>query len=300
MTASRFASVTRLGPAALVGSSLLLACTPRQETPPPKQEPAIAWRPPADSEIPDDEVGRSIRRGLALLVATHDSLPSHVGNALRCVSCHLDNGRRPDAMPWLGVYARFPQYRSRSGSMNILEDRINDCFERSMNGKALPPQGKDMRDIIAYMAFLSNGVPVGASVPGQGLPQLSVTTGDSAAGALVYAADCSRCHGPNGQGTAVAPPVWGSRSFNIGAGMARVRTAAAFIRRTMPYDRPETLTDQQAFDVARYITLQARPNFPGKEHDWPNGDPPPDIAYPTEAVAKRSTRMPPGPSRYDP
>jgi thiosulfate dehydrogenase len=68
--------------------------------------------------------------------------------------------------------------------------------------------------------------------------------------------------------------------------MARVRTAAAFIRRNMPMDRPGILNDQQATDVAAYINSQPRPDFPGKEHDWPNGDPPPDVAYETLAARK--------------
>jgi thiosulfate dehydrogenase len=41
-----------------------------------------------------------------------------------------------------------------------------------MNGKALPPGGRDMRDIVAYLAFLSRGIPVGAEMEGQGLPKL--------------------------------------------------------------------------------------------------------------------------------
>ena len=240
---------------------------------------------PHDSTIPDDALGRSIRRGRALLLHTKDSLPDHVGNALTCTNCHPDAGTRADAMPWIGVYGRFPQYRSRAASVQIIEDRIDDCFLRSMNGRPLPRESAEMRDIIAYMAFLSRGTEVGADIPGQGLPKLDVASGDSAAGAAIYAAECARCHAENGDGGA-GPPVWGPRSYNIGAGMARVRTAAAFIRRNMPVDRPGVLTDQQATDVAAYINSQPRPDFPGKEHDWPNGDPPPDVAYETLAGRK--------------
>lgn len=243
--------------------------------------PPAPFHAPSDSEIPDDEVGRAIRRGLALMVATRESLPENVGNRLRCVSCHPDEGRRPDAMPWVGVYGRFPQYRARSGRINVIEDRINDCFERSMNGRALDPDSRAMRDIVSYMAFLSKGIPVGADVTGQGLPKLKVTRGDTLAGRELFAGICARCHGTDGQGTDLATPLWGPQSFNIGAGMSRVRTAASFIRYNMPNDKPGTLTDQQAFDVATYITSRPRPDFVGKELDWPNGDPPPDVAYPT-------------------
>ena len=239
----------------------------------------VAFAPPSDSLIPSDAAGRSIRRGRALLAHTRDSLPTHVGAALQCVSCHPQDGRQAGAMPWVGVYARYPQYRSRSASMSLIEDRVNDCFQRSMNGTALDPASGEMRDIVAYLAFLSRGVPVGARVAGQGLVPLRVGRGDSAAGAALFQANCARCHGPGGAGTVAAPPLWGDSSFNIGAGLARARTAAAFIRRNMPLDRPGTLTDQQAADVAAYITSQPRPDFPGKEHDWPAGGAPPDVPY---------------------
>ena len=258
------------------------------QAPPARTLTVVPLLPPADSEIPNDEVGRAIRRGLALMLATRDSLPENVGNRLRCVSCHPDEGRRPNAMPWVGVYGKFPQYRARNGRVNVLEDRINECFERSMNGRALEPDSRAMRDIVAYMAFLSRGVPVGADVEGQGLPKLPVTRGDTAAGAELFASRCARCHGTEGQGTDLAPPPWGPQSFNIGAGMARVRTAAAFIRYNMPFDQPGTLTDQQAFDVAAYVTSRPRPDFAGKERDWPNGDPPPDVAYPTTAAQHKA------------
>jgi thiosulfate dehydrogenase len=50
----------------------------------------------------------------------------------------------------------------------------------------------------------------------------------------------------------------------------------------MPFDRPGILTDQQAYDVAAYITSMPRPDSPGKENDWPNGGTPPDVPYRTK------------------
>ncbi len=195
-------------------------------------------------------------------------------------------------MPWVGVYARFPQYRSRSGSVSRLEDRINDCFQRSMNGRPLDVASTEMRDIVAYMAFLSRGVPVGAEVVGQGLPKLQLLAGDSARGRTLYSSTCVICHGADGQGSAAAPPLWGERSFNVGAGMARIGTSAAFIRPNMPRDRPGSLSAEQAFDLAAYIGSRLRPDFPGKERDWPNGDPPPDVAYHVRAAKRAAAPTP--------
>src|SRR5712692_7993987 len=113
----------------------------------PAAAPAAALGGPVDSLIPEGPLGAAIRRGRALLVATRDSLPGHVGNRLRCVSCHLDEGRRPTGS-WVGVYGRYPQYRARSATVETLEYRVNDCFRRSMNGTALDPGGADMRDVV--------------------------------------------------------------------------------------------------------------------------------------------------------
>jgi thiosulfate dehydrogenase len=248
---------------------------------PPVTPPDSSLRAPDGSRVPSGPLGRSILRGHAILAATGDSLPDHVGNALRCVSCHLDDGRRPGAMPLTGVYARFPQYRSRSGSVASIADRVNGCLQRSMNGTALAPDDPAMRDIVAYLAFISRGIAVGDSVPGEGLVKLDVTTADTAAGAQLFPQHCMRCHGADGGGTALAPPLWGPRSFNIGAGMARRNTAAAFIHANMPYDSAGVLTPQEAMDVGAYITSRPRPDFPGKEHDWPLGGAPPDVPYRT-------------------
>jgi thiosulfate dehydrogenase len=236
--------------------------------------------------LPDGMLGKSIIRGYALLQGTKDSLPRNVGNNLRCASCHLDDGRRANAMPYTAVYARFPQYRSRSASVQRLEDRINDCFERSMNGIALAWTDPAMRDIVAYMAFVSKGAAVGGKTDGQGVPLSAASHGDTLAGKAVYARDCARCHGDRGDGKGAFPPLWGPKSFTIGAGMARFKTFAGFIGINMPYDKPGSLTETDAANVAAYVVSRARPDFVGKEFDWPNGDPPSDAAYPTKAGRK--------------
>jgi thiosulfate dehydrogenase len=274
-----------IGEAVIV--ALLLAAVERPLARPqffagPGQQTArrpVPFRVPSVDELKDSTFRASALRGRALLLATRDSLPHNVGNALRCASCHLDGGLRPDAMPWVGAFARFPQYRPRSGKVDLIEDRINDCFRRSMNGRALPPAGGDMRDIVTYFAFLSSGTPVGAEVEGQGLPRIQPLNGDPTRGAGVFATTCVRCHGANGQGTALAPPLWGPRSYNVGAGMARINTAASFIHALMPIDRAQRLSAQQAFDVATYINTRPRPDFPAKLRDWPRGGKPDDADY---------------------
>jgi thiosulfate dehydrogenase len=245
-------------------------------------------RAPDGSVPPEGNIGQSIRRGHALLVATRDSLPTHVGNGLRCTSCHLDEGHRLNAIPFTGVYVRFPQYRSRTASVQRIEDRINDCFERSLNGTRLDYDDPAMRDIVSYFAFVSKGIAVGDSFPGQGIHLGTALTGDTVAGGAYYLKSCARCHAPDGNGTAIAPPLWGARSFNIGAGMARLRTLTGFIHSNMPFDSAGTTSESDAANVAAYITSRARPDFVGKEKDWPKGDAPADVPYLTTAGKKKS------------
>jgi thiosulfate dehydrogenase len=254
--------------------------------------PIVLMAVPAESTLKNDPFSVSVRRGRALLRAGRDSLPRNVGNRLRCVSCHLDDGTRAFAMPWAGVYARFPQYRSRSGKVSRIEDRINDCFQRSLDGKPLARDGDDMRDIVAYMSWLGRGGG-DRGARGRGIDSIGPLLPDTAKGRLSYLLTCARCHGVNGEGltTTVAAtsgaPLWGPESFSIGAGMARVRVSAAFIHRNMPFDLPGTVDGQTAFDIAGFVESRTRPDFKGKELDWPNGDAPPDAAYPTRARVKK-------------
>jgi len=239
-----------------------------------------------DTAFPATPFGVSVRRGYALMAHTPDSLPQYAHSALRCMSCHLDDGTRPNGLMLVGVAARFPQYRSRSGHVDLLSDRVNDCFVRSLNGKPLPLQSAEMRDILSYLTWISRGAALLDSSPAKAVTKLPVLPGDTARGAAAFQAICARCHGPDGAGgtfNGPVPPLWGDRSFNIGAGMARVRTAARFMRYNMPFDKPGSLTDQQAYDIAAFVTSRPRPDLAGKEKDWPNGDPPPDVAYPTTA-----------------
>jgi len=240
------------------------------------------WQPPVVDSTPDDPYEVSVYRGLAILVHTRDSLPAYVGGNLNCTSCHLDEGRRPNAMPLMGVMSRFPKFIDRAGAFVPIEDRINYCFTRSISGFRLPSDSREMQDIVAYLSFLSRGVPNGEHVRGEGLATLPKLNGDSATGRKLFTDNCARCHGNDGAGIGPAPALWGPKSFSVGASMARAERAAAFIRHNMPFDKPGSLTDQQAFDVARYITSMARPDQPGKETDWPAGGAPADVPYDTK------------------
>src|SRR5512147_635602 len=135
-------------------------------------EPAAPFNPPDESTIPAGPFGDAVRLGKLLLTETPARLPEYTGNALRCSSCHLDAGRTQHAAPWVGIWGVFPEYRSRNAQVNALEDRINDCFERSLNGKRLQVDSAEMHAMLSYMRWLSQGVPTGMNVEGRGFRRI--------------------------------------------------------------------------------------------------------------------------------
>jgi thiosulfate dehydrogenase len=148
-----------------------------------------------------------------------------------------------------------------------------------------------MADMLAYLAFMSRGVPVGAHLAVEGMPAMPNDVGDTTRGADVYRNACARCHGPDGGGMVKVPALWGPKSFSVGASMARQERAASFIRHNMPFDKPGTLTNREAYDVAAYVTAKPRPDMPEKANDWPFGGAPPDVPYDTKG--HRAFRPPP-------
>ncbi|MBS0165114.1 MAG: cytochrome C [Nitrospira sp.] len=238
------------------------------------------FAPPSPETIPGNLRGEQIRLGYEMVVNTQVYGKRYIGNALNCTNCHLDGGLNPNAASFVGISTLYPQYRERAGRQMTLADQINECFERSMNGKPLPPDSVKLTGIMAYIEWLSQNMPSGSTVPWRGIPRLTSThQPDPINGKKVFEKKCVFYHGSDGQGTMAAPPVWGPRSYNIGAGMARVSVAAAFIKANMPRGWGWTVTDDEALDAAAYMNTQPRPDFPDKIHDWPKGGKPADVPY---------------------
>jgi thiosulfate dehydrogenase len=251
------------------------------------------WTVPEIGALPDDANGREVRRGRDLITATYAHIGPEVpdpskrfaGNNLACSNCHLNAGTVKFAAPLFGLYDQFPAYSARLGAEITIEQRLNSCMMRSMNGRALPVDSPEMQAMVAYINFLSTGVPPGQRLPGLGvgkMPELN-RAADPARGKGLFNNTCAICHGANGEGIRrslptvdlgyMVPPLWGNDSFNDGAGMARLITAANFIHFNMPhgvdYLNPQ-LKPEEAWDIAAYVISQPRPHRAGLDKDFPD------------------------------
>ncbi|MBV8255093.1 MAG: c-type cytochrome [Chitinophaga sp.] len=221
------------------------------------------------------------------------------GNKLACTNCHLQAGTKPFAAPYIGLTGKFPAYIGRENKIETLEERINGCLERSMNGNAIDTNSREIRAIATYIKHISRGTQPGDTLTGRGFTRINTLhrAASPQKGQTIYTAKCASCHGKDGQGLPgtpdnkpggyLYPPLWGPDSYNDGAGMARLLTAAAFIKGNMPYgataNNPQ-LSDEEALDVAAYINSQPRPAKSNKEKDYPDlTKKPKDSPYPPYA-----------------
>jgi thiosulfate dehydrogenase len=273
----------------------------------PETPRQVDWMVPDPDRLPDDPLGRTVRRGRDLIVKTSsligpdapDPAMRFAGNGLDCQSCHLQAGTQKFGLPLAGVWGVFPQYIARENEIRTLEERINGCMERSMNGRALPVDGPEMKAMLTYIRFISGSEPVGKAVEGRGAPPLPLLerAADPVHGGQVFTTICAVCHGADGQGQRLErsearelgrryryPPLWGPDSFNDGAGMARAITAAQYIHANMPFgttSEAPVLPVADAFDVAAFVLGQPRPHKSGLEADFPDRSRKPvDAAYP--------------------
>lgn len=243
------------------------------------------WSAPDTSLIPYTPGGKLIRYGRELITHTSRYLGPKgsvkaISNGMNCQNCHLNAGTKPFGNNYGSVASLYPKFRARSGVQESIEKRVNDCLERSLNGKALNEQSNEMLAIVAYIKWLGTNVKKGEKAPGSGLKDIEFLDrlSDSTRGQFLYIIKCKLCHGQNGEGLILPgsaeytyPPLWGVNSFNIGAGLYRVSNMAKYIQANMPlgarYDST-LLSTEEAWDIAAYVNSRQRPikSFP---NDWP-------------------------------
>jgi len=226
-------------------------------------QPAVGaafFAPPSPEEAPL-QIRDEIRRGYNIMMKTGENAGGFVGNKLSCRNCHFEGGRMKNTISLVGAPAA-SMLRPQSDGMGI-SNWINRCFTGSLNGKPLPPDSTEMVALLSYIEWISRGIPIGADIPWVGLQPLGTEgTPDATAGEKLFSRQCTPCHGPQGLGTAIAPPLWGADSWTRTSPIAAQGKLAAFIHRFMPFGRPD-LSASDSVNSAAFLLTQERPQGPG-------------------------------------
>lgn len=249
--------------------------------------PDASWVAPDTSTISHNAQGALIRYGRELVSNTAHYLGPKgkvkpLSNGMNCQNCHLKAGTQLYANSYSAVYSIYPKFRPRSGTVEDIQKRINDCMERSLNGQKLDKNSREMRAMVAYINWVGKDVPKNVSPKGASVVDVPMLErpADPLKGALAFKATCVRCHGEDGQGkfypdsiTYQYPPLWGPNSYNTAAGMYRLTRLAGYIKSNMPFEestkeKPK-LTDEEAWDIAAYLSTMTRPEKKFKG-DWPD------------------------------
>lgn len=276
---------------ALIGLFLFLAIqffeTPkrRQDVALPTDPATLPWKAPDTASwinLPNVDL---LRYGRNLIINTAyylgpKGIVQQSSNGMNCQNCHMDAGTRPFGNNYSLVYATYPKMRARSGSVESISKRVNDCFERSLNGSALDTNSREMQAIVSYISWLGKDVNKAQVPVGSGIEELAFL--DRAAspelGRKVYTEKCQSCHQANGEGVPNSeggyafPPLWGKNSYNHGAGLFRLSRFAGYVKNNMPQGAShdaQQLSLEEAWDVAAFVNAQPRP-VKDLSADWPD------------------------------
>jgi len=252
----------------------------------PKKDATLYWTAQDVNSITDAKQKEQVQYGKELIAHTAKYLGpggsvSKMSNGLNCQNCHLQAGTAVFGNNYGSVASLYPKFRARSGAVEDVYKRVNDCFERSLNGKAIDTAGKEMQAMIAYINYIGSNVPKNKKAEGSGFKDLAFLdrASDPSKGQIVYVARCQSCHQANGEGVFDAdkiaysfPPLWGNNSYNDGAGLYRISNFAKYVKYNMPqgttHENPQ-LSDEEAWDVAAFVNSQPRPHIVVRK-DWPD------------------------------
>ena len=240
------------------------------------------WQGPDIASAPSEEVryGHELISNTSQYLGPKGSVAA-LTNGMNCQNCHLSAGNKVWGNNYGAVASTYPKFRERSGAIEDLPKRVNDCMERSLNGQALALESKELKAMVAYIEWLGHDIPKKEVPNASGIysvPLLS-RAADPAKGAVVYTQKCTSCHGTNGEGVLAAnersytyPPLWGEHSYNNGAGLYRISRFAGYVKYNMPFGvtwQSPQLSDEECWDVAAFVNSQPRPQK-DLSKDWPN------------------------------
>ena len=257
----------------------------------------LIWIPPDIKDIPNTKEGLQILYGRALIANTAyyfgpKGTIGNAGNGMNCQNCHLEAGTKIFGNNFSRVVAGYPRFKDRSGSIESIEKKVEDCFQRSMNGNMIDSTGKEMKAMVAYLNWVGSKTNKNTSPPGSGIEDLPLMNraADPSKGRMVFLRRCQSCHGRDGEGKLkengfgyLYPPLWGKFTFNTGASLYRISKLAGFVKNNMPYGTTYSkpvLNNEECWDVAAYInsnfhpvikTKGDYPDLASKPFDYPFG-----------------------------
>ena len=270
----------------LVALMGIISCSSKDKNDVSKKRTSSAqWVIPDTSELSNSDEAQQIKYGRSLIANTSyyfgpKGVIAYKSNGLNCQNCHLDAGTKLFGNNFSTVATGYPRFKERSGTVETIVKKVEDCFERSLNGKVIDSNSREMKAFVAYLDWVGKNVKKGVKPEGSGIEELPFLNraADTAKGRAIYVSTCQRCHGKKGDGvlnpvgTAYTyPPLWGEHSYNIGASIYRISKFAGYVKNNMPFgaDYKNTqLTNEQAWDVAAFVNSRYHP-FKNISTDWP-------------------------------
>lgn len=238
-----------------------------------------------------------------------DTGEPYVTTVTACSSCHFTGGHVPFGSPVYQSPSKYQldadtglgRYFRPLGYHRDLEDSIIDCFRNCMNAERAPEKDDPvMVALVNYIHWVSDGIidpdmqddwtllPPEAGTHLPSIAGVSSMRADPLRGALLYANNCSDCHDEDSAGAGEyrrgeirprIPALWGIvDGYSRGAAFYRTPVLGAYVQEHMPFDDPQTLSDQDALDIAAFINApdKARPSGMADEmyiHNDPDGIP---------------------------
>ncbi len=241
-------------------------------------------------EYPSGELGKTVELGEDIInnTDTHPLTKDLVQSKLQCRNCHLkgDDGRTGTTKnigTFIGTASAFPAYSSRYKRVQTLQERVDGCFIRCMAGKKSILNTKVGIAMTSYITWISKGTKVKMNPKG---PRsflitkqwedkkksfkpiiLKATHENYLHGQKLYKAKCTACHGINGEGNKITPPLWGKDangkwlSYTADGSMSKLDNSAVWIQSNMPMYQANTLSDREAINLSLYINSQERVNL---------------------------------------
>jgi thiosulfate dehydrogenase len=241
---------------------------------------------------PKGKLGEVVKLGEDILLHTDTNKLSKefVGSKLQCVNCHrrksgsLHPGTTSKIGTFIGTATAFPAYSKRYDDVITLQNRIDGCFQRCLNGKKSVVNTKVGIAVASYITWLSNSLDINMSSIAPRTPSKikfwsdsrkkfkklfkKVTHKNYLNGKRLYEKKCASCHGINGDGNGAFPPLWGKKdgkwlSYTADGSMAKLPNGATWIQENMPLGASKPLSDQEVVDITLYIDAQEREPYKG-------------------------------------